>query len=421
MFGSVVGRSPHYLVEATRHYANEFLILAGQTSQGRKGTSSDRSKALIRSVDNSWQVLAGLSSGEGLIAAVRDPVWEKREVKEKGRVVDYQDVMTDQGVSDKRLTVLETEFGGVLRVLEREGNKLSALIRHAWDDGQLATLTKSPLKASDAHISIIGHITAEELLALLSKIDAANGLANRFLWIAVRRCNILPHGGAMLDLQPYVARLAEAVAHARTVGQLAMTPAARTLWESHYERLTTPPPGVLGSVTSRAAPHTVRLAMLYALLDRTALITDDHLGAALAVWDASARCAAYIFGDALGDANADKILAALKATPGGLTRSEIRSQVFSRNLSSDKIRNALTLLLKNHLVREERDAATGGAPAQRYYASQAAGRPYSVNGVTPESNGQGAGGTPYGVNSVNGVGRSGQGQGSDGGREVFRL
>src|SRR5262245_52159437 len=122
---------------------------------GRKGTAADRIRGVLRAVDPVWdetRVMAGLSSGEGLISAVTDPVHESQPIKEKGVVVKYQDVMVDAGVSDKRLLVLETEFGGVLRVLEREGNKLSTLIRQAWDHGTLATLTKSPFRATGAHV-----------------------------------------------------------------------------------------------------------------------------------------------------------------------------------------------------------------------------------------------------------------------------
>jgi hypothetical protein len=48
-------------------------------------------------------VLTGLSSGEGLIASVRDPVFRQESVKEKGRVVGYQTVTEDPGVTDKRV------------------------------------------------------------------------------------------------------------------------------------------------------------------------------------------------------------------------------------------------------------------------------------------------------------------------------
>jgi hypothetical protein len=45
----------------------------------------------------------------------------------------------------------------------------------------------SPLKATGAHISIIGHITKDELRARLTRTDMANGLANRFLFCLVKR------------------------------------------------------------------------------------------------------------------------------------------------------------------------------------------------------------------------------------------
>ena len=60
------------------------------------------------------RILGGLSSGEGLIDAVRDAREEQHPIKEKGRVVDYQMVVADPGVDDKRLLVMEGEFASVL-------------------------------------------------------------------------------------------------------------------------------------------------------------------------------------------------------------------------------------------------------------------------------------------------------------------
>jgi hypothetical protein len=61
--------------------------------------------------------------------------------------------------------VIEPEFAGVLKTIRREGNTLSPVIRQVWDDGPLQTLTKnSPMRVTESHISIIGHITMVELL-----------------------------------------------------------------------------------------------------------------------------------------------------------------------------------------------------------------------------------------------------------------
>src|SRR5262249_4732568 len=76
-FGSILGRTAYFLVEGTRHYANEFLVLVGETSKARKGTSWNRVFGILRAAEVEWakeRVQTGLSSGEGLIHAVRDPV-----------------------------------------------------------------------------------------------------------------------------------------------------------------------------------------------------------------------------------------------------------------------------------------------------------------------------------------------------------
>jgi hypothetical protein len=61
----------------------------------------------------------------------------REEVKDKGRVTGYQDVEVDPGVSDKRLLVYEPEFALVLKQMERQGNTLSAILRQAWESGNL--------------------------------------------------------------------------------------------------------------------------------------------------------------------------------------------------------------------------------------------------------------------------------------------
>jgi len=73
-FGNAVGRGPHYVVEDTRHFANLFTLLAGNTAKARKGTSSDRIRAIFQLADPVWaieRVQGGMSSGEGVITAVR--------------------------------------------------------------------------------------------------------------------------------------------------------------------------------------------------------------------------------------------------------------------------------------------------------------------------------------------------------------
>src|SRR5262249_60231495 len=103
------------------------------------------------------------------------------------------------------------------RRIDQEGSSLSALMRLAWDTGRLNTLTKnSPATATDAHISIVGHITELELTRYLSRTELANGFANRFLFACVRRSKVLPRGSRFdeKELLPFVVRLTRALDHA---------------------------------------------------------------------------------------------------------------------------------------------------------------------------------------------------------------
>ena len=353
-FGALVHRGPHYIVEATEHHTNVFPLIVGETSKARKGTSWDRVLQVFSKVQDWPQVVSGLSSGEGLKWAVRDATEE------------------DPGVTDKRLLVVESEFAQVLRQAARAGNTLSATIRCVFDSGNLRTLTKNdPVTATGAHISIIGHITADELRRELTATESANGFANRFLFMCVRRARKLPHGGKPLPpevLSDFARRIAEAAGKANVIGAVGMTPAARDAWEAVYGPLSEGYAGLFGAVTARAEAHCVRLALVFALVDGAAAIDTKHLFAALAIWERAEASARFIFGDAIGDAIADEILRALRvAGPAGMTRTDI-SKLLNKHQSAERIGAALELLERRGLARHE-SRPTPGAPVEIWRAT----------------------------------------------------
>jgi Protein of unknown function (DUF3987)/Primase C terminal 1 (PriCT-1) len=352
--GNLVGRIPHFIAEADRHFLNLFAVIVGQTSKGRKGTSLGQIRKNLACVDSAWsrdRVMGGLSSGEGLICAVRDEVRELKPSGKKGSQPEYKEVITDAGVNDKRLLVVEPEFARVLQVAERESNTLSAIMRQAWDDGTLRILTKKQAAATGAHISIVGHITKSELQRLLTDTAVANGFANRFLWVCARRSKLLPEGGALneVDFNSLQQKIQDAVLFARNVGVLRRDDDAKAVWRDVYPALSEGKPGMFGSVTSRAEAQTMRLACLYALLDRSPIVCAQHLMAALAVWQYAEASARFIFGDALGDPTADEILRALRSRAEGMTRTEIR-EIFQRNKTSAETSRALGVLLEYGLA-----------------------------------------------------------------------
>jgi hypothetical protein len=355
-FGAAAGRDAFFQVEATRHHPNEFMLLVGDSSKARKGSSWDHVRRLLTHVDPTIQqrILTGLSSGEGLIWAVRDPTTQ------------------DPGIADQRLLVIEPEFASVLKASAREISTLSPTLRSAWDSRPLAILTRTaPARATRAHIALIGHITQHELRRHTSTIELANGYLNRILLIACRRQRLLPEGGHHDPLAGtgLVRQLAASLQHAQTAGQIRLNQDARQLWHHAYRQLAHPHPGIVGQITARAEAHTIRLALIYALADGQRQIGPQHLTAALALHDYASRSAAWALTGATGQPLAEQIHAALQANPVGLTRSQI-SDTLNHNQPAGQLDHALNALQAAGRATVTQ-IPTGGRPAQLWTATQA--------------------------------------------------
>jgi hypothetical protein len=370
--GNLLGPGPHAQASEDPHPGRLYAALVGESAKGRKGMSWRPVRRVLDAVDPTWgrmQIASGLSSGEGVIYHVRDPREERQPVKERNRVVGYETVVVDHGVEDKRLLVEEPELASVLRRMDRESNSLSAVLRQAWDDGHLGTLTKhSPLRATGAHVSLLAHVTEPELLANLGATERVNGFANRFLYLLVRRSKELPDPSPLpaTVLGALAQELTAVVTWAQTVGRLTRDLAAEEAWRAIYSTLSAARPGLLGAITNRAEAHTLRLSVVYALLDRSAVIRREHLEAGLAFWGYAETSARLIFGDRLGDPIADTIEAALRAR-GPLTRTELRD-LFHRNLSEARLEAALRLLVAAGRIRRG-TRETGGRPAETWEAT----------------------------------------------------
>jgi hypothetical protein len=258
-----------------------------------------------------------------------------------------------------------------VRALERQGNTLSVVLRQAWDgsDRPLRTMTKnSPARATGAHVSMVGHVTVEELRRYLTDTESANGFGNRFLWCCADRSKKLPEGGRVdpAEWDALCAELAQSLEFAESVGEVVRDEEARAVWGEVYGQLSDGKPGLAGALLARAEAHVMRLALLYALMDRSAEIKAAHLLAALALWDYVERAVYFVFGDALGDPIADDLLRLLRGSPSGLSRTEI-SDYFQRHVSTERIGRALGLLLQHRLAARDQQQ-TGGRPSERWYA-----------------------------------------------------
>jgi len=371
-FGNAVGRTPHFIAEADQHFTNLFCCLVGETAKGKKGSSFGHVQRLFKNVDEGWAqdcTHAGLSSGEGLIWCIRDEIKKTEAVKKNGLVTDYQEVIIDPGIPDKRALVCESEFASVLRVMARDGNTLSAVIRNAWDGKNLKAMTKnSPAKASTPHISIIGHITKDELKRYLDNTERGNGFANRFLWVCVKRSKVLPEGGTVVDLSKLAESVIKSIRFSKNILEMKRDDEAKALWKQVYTELSEGKPGLLGAVTARAEAQVMRLACLYAILDLSELIKLDHILAGLSVWNYCEQSARYIFGETLGDPIADEIKNILDGEQDGMSRTEL-SNYFKRHKKSEQLERALTMLVARGMVFKKTEE-TPGRSVTRYFSAR---------------------------------------------------
>jgi hypothetical protein len=359
MFGCFVGFRPHYVTDGQRQGTNLFAVLVGKTSRGRKGSASRRIRNLFMLAMGmaaeaylADHVMAGLSSGEGLVHKIRDP----RE--------------DDPGVLEKSLLVDGAEFGQILAVLRREGNTLSPVLRCAFDRDLLQFGAKSNQdRATDPHVAVLEQITQEELNEKAEQGDIWNGLLNRFLFCLCSRSKKLPVTPEV-DVKAE-AELAQRICAALTAGYSAgrfeMDPEAAREYAEFYNNVPDAP-GLIGALTCRTEPLVCRLSLLYALEDScTGLIHAPHLRAAIEVVRYCEESVRHIFADfsrfGLGNRILEKLLEAGKT---GLTQSEI-SERLSHHKKAAEINGALSTLESSGKVLGI-DEPTGGRKAKRWFA-----------------------------------------------------
>ena len=350
---------PYLTIGETRHPPRLFAVICGNSSKSRKGTSRQPVVRLFKRDLCDPNELAALnlplparesggplSTGEGLAYQLRE---------------DAQD--TGRNPGDKRLCIMDEELASGLSCTKREGNTLSMAIRTFWDGGDYSPLTKTnPMHVKGAHICLLSHITKAELDTSLSNVNMANGFGNRFLWICVRRSKLvsLPRPMPREEIADMQFRLWKLVAQAQKMGEVVLTRNAEQTWLSIYRELSVEVPGLTGAVVNRAEAQTLRLALLYALLDGKRSIDAPHIESALALWRYANASAIRLFGDRATDPIEQKIIALLRDGP--LTTTELH-RAFSNNVSGAKLQQILIGMEAANCIAIRQDSTTGGRPS----------------------------------------------------------
>jgi hypothetical protein len=345
--GAMIGHGPFLRVGRGVHTPRLFTVIVGDSATSRKGTSYSEITAVLEKADAELvdaTHVSGLSTGEGLIAYLHDP--------EDGKPVE------------KRVLVHEPEFVRILNVCARDTTTLSAIMRQAWDGGTLRVMTrKDPLLAKNTFIAFLGHITQEELTPKLTSIETANGFANRMLFVFVTRSKLLADGGYLAPL--VIEALGEGTQTmlnaARAIGEVQRSTAFAAAYKDLYEerKAFLGESGLFGALTARGDANTLRLSLLYGLLEGADTLLLEHLVAGYAAWKYVEDSERYIFGRKLGDDTQQRLLDELRAVyPEGLDKTQ-QHNLFGRNASAAKLKDARERLLARKLVAEKIEATDG--------------------------------------------------------------
>ena len=294
---------------------NLFAMLVGDSATGRKGTAVTAASAAIGLAypDLDKLLVTGLGSGEGLVTHLKRAI--DKAAASPGSLVEY------------RVLIDESEVARLLAAMGREGSTLSAMLRSAFDGTPLGhTVAATSTTITWHHVGLLGQVTPEELRDKLSVSERSNGFANRFLWIAVRRQRLIPFAEHPRRHVPAsaVADMASAFAASTRLEQLSFTPLAAELWEHIYAEMGSIHLfGTLDVLTSREITLTLRVATIFALMDRSLLVDIPHLEAARAIVEYSRASIRWIWSAVTGDREADALLTALKSE-GPIAWAELR-------------------------------------------------------------------------------------------------
>jgi hypothetical protein len=298
------------------HTSSPFFAIVGKSGIGRKGTGMYRVRdavgnALGMDVVNRAR-FDGLASGEALVKALLDRVGETFGVP--------------NGV------LFEEEYATYLAAAGRENSSLDSRVRQVFDGKQLAhkRVSESIFVPEPYYLSGLVAITPEELREKAKKDAFKSGSGNRWLWLPVVRRDvevvssppILPGDMGTGLRTAHQAAIREAAMRAEDRPVLGRDVGVDALLSEYDSFLRAESVGLAADMTRRYAVIALRCAMVHAGVERSRLVTRQHVERSIALTEYARAGLDFAFGEALGDAASSYLLRLLRDR-GVLTQGEI--------------------------------------------------------------------------------------------------
>ncbi len=322
-------------------YLNAYAILVGPTGD-RKSTAAQLALDLLARVAPQALLLNGVGSQEGLM--------ERMACAESsgGRTLWYVDEMASLLKKARR-----ESSGGLIEFITE--------IFHCPDFKTHATRSKS-IHLQSPTLSILAGSTPTWLEAALQQDDILGGFANRFVYVTghAKPDNAMPSRPDPQAMERLVAWTKQAMlAPAREIG---WSPQAREAWNCFYVEWRRSVAGCSEQVSAllrRIDLYVLKFAVLAAVMDGVAEISQTHLTAAVALGRYLAGCACRLLGD-LGAPNDYRletlIEQKLQDADGQMTRKQLRQAIGGR-VSGEKLDRVLTGMERNGLIHQKIDAS----------------------------------------------------------------
>jgi hypothetical protein len=282
--GGAIGLRAYNCFGADKHSPATFHLPIGHTSSG-KGVSWSHTRLLFEMAVEDWKrVIKGQPASSQALIRMGNDVAAPTKKDDEGQPKPNPDY------NGGRLLVRTAEMSGILKSMKADWSTLSQTCREMWDgvpiSNERADREKSTALVDPYALALIGDVTPFELHELISGIDFANGIANRFIWCYTRKTKIIPRAERPPDYTALAKRLARLIP-AEPLGQIRFSEAGGGAWTSWVYGIETrardehDEDTALGSACGRMRPNALRLCVLFAVLDESRLTVEQAINEVL--------------------------------------------------------------------------------------------------------------------------------------------